>query len=46
MKGPAVAFGDLPAQDQPDPGAAGLGGIERNEEVAGLTQAGPIIFHV
>ena len=35
----AVAFGDLPAEDQADAGAAGLGREERHEQVAGVRQA-------
>jgi hypothetical protein len=44
MNGPTMAFGNLPAQDQPDPGTAGLRGIERNEEIAGFAQPRAIIF--
>src|SRR5215203_154401 len=32
----AVTFGDLPAQHQPDAGAALLGGEERHEQVRGI----------
>lgn len=31
----AVAFGDLPGEDEADAGAAGFGGEERDEQVVG-----------
>ncbi len=41
----AVAFGDLPAEHQANPGAARLGGKKRNEEIAGVGKSRPVVFH-
>src|SRR5262245_23295734 len=40
----AVSLGDLPAEDQADPGAVRLGGEERHDEVGGRRQAGPAVL--
>src|SRR5262245_64530798 len=42
---PAVTFGDLPGEDQPDAGAVRLGREERDEQVAGRGQAGAAVLH-
>jgi len=39
-----VSFDDLPAQDEADTGAAGLGREEGNEEISRLRQTGAVIL--
>lgn len=41
----AMSFGDLPAEDQADAGAPGLGGEKRNKQVCGIGNAGTFIEH-
>src|SRR5262245_20775585 len=42
--GAPVRFGDLPAQGEADPGAARLGGEERDEQVAGVRDPGAVVL--
>src|SRR5215467_13804776 len=40
----AVAFGNLPGENQPDATSLRLGGVERNENVARIHQTRPAVF--
>ena len=40
-----MALGDLAGEDQADARAAGLGGVEGDEEVAGVAQPGALVLH-
>ena len=44
LQAAAVRLGDLPAQHQADAGAAGLGGEERHEQVAGIREARTLVL--
>ena len=48
MNAPTVGFGDFPGQCEPEPGAAALGRIERQQRLRkhGLAHAGASIAHL